>query len=203
MAQRLDIASQALEKAWQLNSHDPDICIEMMRVELGQGKGRQRLETWFQRGMKLNPASWNLCAAKLEYLRPRWYGTIPDMVQFGWQCMTNPDWSGEVRLGLVNAHDEASCEMPNTNAIYAYFAQPKVWSEIRSNFEYFFKLYPQEVGYRHNYARYAIYAQDWDEFLRQVQFFPATNFTYFGGTQQFDQYLEFARKNSKAKGPTK
>jgi hypothetical protein len=51
MKDRLNIAAGALEEAWQLDPKDARICQEMMRVELGQGKGRARLETWFQRGM--------------------------------------------------------------------------------------------------------------------------------------------------------
>lgn len=196
LAERLDIAAESLEKAWQLDPHDPDTCLEMMRVELGQGKDHERLETWFRRGMRLNPASWNICYAKVEYLRPRWYGTIPEMIAFGWECMTNADWSGEVRLGLANTYYEVAREMPDKEKMYAYLAKTNVWSDIRSNFEYFFKLYPNEAGYRHNYAQFARYAGDWAEFMRQVRMFPSTNFAYFGGVERFNQFLDIARQHS-------
>jgi hypothetical protein len=198
LAERLDTAAKALEKAWELNPHDPDICLEMIRVILGQGTERERMETWFKRGMKSNPASWNICYAKLEYLRPRWYGTVPNMIDFGWQCMTNADWSGEVRLGLANAHYEVAREMPDNATMYAYLAKTNVWSDIRTNFEYFFKLYPREVGYRHNYAKFAAYARDGEEFMRQVKMFPSTNFAYFGGVERFNRLLETARQHSQS-----
>jgi hypothetical protein len=198
LAERLDVAANALEKAWKLDSHNADICLEMMRVELGQGKGRERLDTWFQRGLKLNPASYNIWYAKLEYLRPRWYGSIPQMVEYGWQCMTNAEWSGDLRLGLANAHYEVSRESPDGEAPRAYLARTNVWSDVRSNFEYFFKLYPSAVGYRHNYARFAAYANDWDEFMRQAKMFPSTNFAYFGGVETFNGYLQAAEEHKKS-----
>jgi hypothetical protein len=195
----LELAAKALEKAWELDPQNPDICLEMMRVELGQGKGRERLETWFKRGMKLSPASYNIWHAKLEYLRPRWYGSIPKMIEFGWQCMTNADWSGDLRLGLANAHYEVSRESPDGEPPRAYLARTNVWSDVRSNFEYFFKLYPNEVGYRHNYARFAAYAGDWEEFMRQAKMFPSTNFSYFGGVDAFNEYLDAAKHSREKK----
>jgi hypothetical protein len=196
LQERLQIAADSLEAAWAANPKDPSICLEMMRVELGQGKGTDRLETWFKRGMKLNPSSYNIWYAKLEYLRPRWYGTVPEMIQFGWESMTNSDWANSVRLGLANAHYEASREMPDSGKMSAYLQRADVWSDIRTNFEYFFRLYPEEVGYRHNYARFAERAGDSAEFLRQVKIFPSTNFEYFGGIDRFNKMLEYAKEHA-------
>ena len=201
LTERLQIAADALERAWAANPQDPSICLEMMHVELGQGKNRNRLETWFNRGMKLNPSSYNIWYAKLEYLRPRWYGSIPEMVTFGWESMTNSDWADSVRLGLANAHYEASREMPDREQMKAYLQKTNVWSDIRTNFEYFFKLYPQQTGYRHNYARFAQRAGDSAEFIRQAKMFPSTNFAYFGGVDRFYQMVQYAAQRLKEKGP--
>jgi hypothetical protein len=83
MGERLDIAAIALEAAWKLDSKDKRICREMMRVELGKGRGLPHLEVWFQRGMKLDSGDYDLCSEKLESLRPRWYGSIEEMIAFG------------------------------------------------------------------------------------------------------------------------
>ena len=124
------------------------------------------------------------------------YGNVLQMIEFGWQCMTNPDWSYDVRLGLCNAHYEVARESHDSQSMYAYLAKSNVWSDIRTNFEYFFNLYPKEVGYRHNYAKFASYAGDWDEFLRQVKLFPSTNYAYFGGVGRFNQLLATARMHA-------
>jgi hypothetical protein len=201
LKERLQIAADALEAAWAANPQDPSICLEMMHVELGQGEGRARLETWFKRGMKLNPSSYDIWGAKVEYLRPRWYGSIPEMISFGWESMTNSDWADSVRLGLANAHYEVSREMPDREAMMAYLRKTNVWSDIRTNFEYFFKLYPNQTGYRHNYAKFAARAGDAAELLRQVKQFPSTNYAYFGGVDAFNQMVEHAKEHLKEKEP--
>jgi len=199
MAQRLNVAAEALEDAWKLNPHDTRICREMMRVELGQGKGRDRLETWFRRGMQVDPANHDLCANKLEYLRPRWYGSIPEMIAFGRECTVNTNWSGSVRLMLADAHNEASREIQDNVQRAAYWKQTNVWSDIRFTFEQFFKLYPQEVGYRHNYAMYASRCGQWSEFMNQVKLFPSTNYSYFGGVERFNGMVRSAQEHANSK----
>jgi len=53
LGQHLAFAAQALERAWTLQTNDVRIPIHMMRVELGQGKGRERMEEWFAPGMSI------------------------------------------------------------------------------------------------------------------------------------------------------
>ena len=47
--QRLDMAEDALERAWKLDPTDARIPVKMINLELGQGEGRDRMELWFQR----------------------------------------------------------------------------------------------------------------------------------------------------------
>jgi hypothetical protein len=196
-AERLDVADEALETAWKLNPTDPRICLEMIRVELGQGHGRARMEMWFQRGMSLAPASYDLCYEKMWYLRPRWYGSTQDMIDFGRQCTTNSNWKGDVRLMLADAHYDVASDIQDKVQRTAYWLQPDVWKDIHFTFEEFFKLYPDAVGYRHNYARYAAWCGKWDEFERQIKQFPSTNYAYFGGLDRFNLLVQTAEDNLK------
>ncbi len=197
MRHRLEIAADSLEAAWKLNPNDLRICLEMMRVELGQGKGPDRLELWFRRGMKLDPANYDVCYQKLEYLRPRWYGSIDEMIQFGRECTLNTNYAGSVRLLLADAHYEASRELQDESAREAYWKRTNVWPDIQLAFSQFFKLYPKEVGYRHNYARYAAWCGQWQEFEKQVKLFPSTNYSYFGGVERFNQMVKYAAQQTK------
>ena len=167
------------------------------RMELGQGKGRERLELWFQRGMKLDPANYGLCADKMEYIRPRWYGSINDMIAFGRECTLNTNWSGSVRLMLADAHYEASREIQDSAKRAAYWQKANVWSDIQFSYQQFFKLFPNEVGYRHNYALYAVRCGQWQEVLNQIKLFPTTNVAYFGGQDQFNKMVKVAEDHVK------
>ncbi|MBL9175443.1 MAG: hypothetical protein JNL10_18015 [Verrucomicrobiales bacterium] len=191
-AERIQTASEALETAWRLDPTDVRTCQEMIRVELAQGQGRNRMETWFQRGIRLDPSNYALCSGKMEYLRPRWHGSIPDMIAFGRECTFNTNYAGAVRLLLADAHLEASREIQNDQERAAYWRQKGVWSDVKAAFEQFFKLYPGETGYRHNYAFYAFRCGRWQEFLDQVNLFPSTNAAYFGGQKRFDEMIRQA-----------
>ena len=201
MGARLKTAAEELEQAWQLDPKNPQICLEMMRVELGRGDEQNRLDTWFERGMKLDPASYDLCYAKLEYLRPRWYGSIEEMIDFGRACTGNTNFAGPARLMLADAHLEASREIHDDEKRAVYWKQPNVWQDIQKAFIQFFWLYPQEVGYRHNYARYAVLCDQWQEFKDQVKLFPSTNYAYFGGIDKFKATVEHADEEIKKKSP--
>jgi hypothetical protein len=199
LAERLSTAADAFEKAWTLNPRDPRLCLEMMRVELGQQQGRARMELWFQRGMNLAPDGYDLCYEKLEYLRPRWNGSIEEMVKFGRECTKNTNWTGVVRLMLAQAHYEASREIQDRQQRAAYWQQPKVWADVRFAFERFFKLCPDMVGWRHDYARYAYWSGQWQEFLNQTKLFPSTNVAFFGGAERFSQMVRTAQEQAKSK----
>lgn len=197
MEQRLEVATEALETAWKLNPTDARICLEMLRAGLAQGPGSGRMETWFQRGMKLNPGYWDLCYAKLEYLRPRWYGSIGEMIDFGRECSANTNWTGRVRLLLVDAHLEASREIQDDSERKAYWKKPNVWPDIESTYEQFFKLYPNESGYRQNYALFAARCGKIREFATQIKMAPWTNYSMFGGEEKLRGMINYAQEHQK------
>jgi hypothetical protein len=196
MRERLEIANEALTAAWKLNPHDPKICRALIHVELGQGKGREQMELWFQRGMQIDPANHDLCMDKLEYLRPRWYGSTKEMIDFGRECMMNTNWSGSVRLMLADAHQEAYREIQDGSQRAVYWKAPEAWSDIRAAYEQFFKLYPQENGYRQNYIQLAGWCGQWLEVLNQLKQLTYTNYAFFGGFERFNGMLQYAERQA-------
>jgi hypothetical protein len=72
----------------------------MITVELGQGRGRPRMEQWFQRAMSLSPNYYEACYAKLHYLQPKWFGSNEDMLEFAGECVNSSKWGGHVPLIL-------------------------------------------------------------------------------------------------------
>lgn len=190
---RLAVAKQSFEDAWKLNPQDPHIAEQMIRVELGLGDGRDNMELWFNRAMNLNPADYDACQSKLYYLTPKWYGSDADQLAFGRECVTNTDWTGRVPLTLVDAHRQIYDRLdPSEQA--GYWKRPGVWPDIQSAFDRFFTLNPDAVSWHHNYAWYAYYSGQWDEFLHQITLFgDTTNYNYFGGKDAFDYMVETAR----------
>lgn len=192
--ERLATAEEALDHAWKSNPHDPEIAHQMMTVMLGQGGGRDRMELWFDRAMALDPNDYNACSRKLYYLEPKWYGSREDMLAFGRECVQNTNWAGHVPLVLLDAHLNYCRGYLDKSEQTNYWKQPEIWPDIKASFERFFELNPDAVGWHHDYAHYAYQCQQWDEFLYQVSLFgTGTNYSYFGGKDEFDKMVQFAK----------
>lgn len=189
----LDTAEDAFGHAWKLDPKDPWIAEEMITVELGQGKSRDRMELWFKRAMDLDPNDYAACSDKLYYLEPKWYGSDADQLAFGHECLQSTNWGGRVPLVLLDAH-AAICGRLDPSDQPAYWKQPTVWPDIKSAFDRFFELNPDAVGWHHDYAHYAYLCGQWDEFLHQTTLFTSgTNYSYFGGKDAFDYMVETAK----------
>jgi tetratricopeptide (TPR) repeat protein len=194
-AQRLRDANTALTKAWEMNPQDERIARRMITVELGQGKDRDRMEEWFGRAMSLNTNYYDACWGKLYYLEPKWHGSRQDMLDFGRECVASEAWGGEVPLILTKAHDELAKTL-NPDDRIEYWKDPEVWSDIKSAFEKFFELNPDASGWHHNYARYAYWAEQWDELNRQLPLLGEINYEFFGGKDEFDKMVRLTQAHA-------
>ena len=177
----------------------------MMWVELGQGKGRDRMELWFQRAMEADPNDYDACNTKLLYLEPKCkYGSAADMLEFGRECVQNEQWGGHVPLILMDAHVEIQQELADDDAGKAdYWKQPQVWTDLNSAFQRFFELNPDETGWYHNYAWYAYQAGQWATFNQLIPKLGSVNYNFFGGRDKFEQMVAEAKAHagaSKGKG---
>lgn len=190
-ALEMDQAEVFLTNSWSLGALS-GTARQMMRLELGQGEGRDRMELWFERAMELDPGDYDACAEKLWYLMPRWHGDHDDMLEFGRSCLTHPGWKGQVPLALMRTHELIAADLPKEDRS-DYWRKKEVWSDVRNSFERFFELNPKNISWRHNYAWFAWQARDWDELNRQIPLLGEINYAYFGDREQFDRMLAEAR----------
>lgn len=199
-AEHLAEADTALEKAWQLNSKDERIPIQMIRVDEGLQKSREEMELWFTRAMTINPNCYEACEHKLHYLYPQWYGSREAMVAFGRECLTSTNWGGNVPLILADAHREYWLYLNDSEEKSNYWKLPDVWPEIKAAYDRFFELNPDAIGYYHNYAWYAYHAEQWDMLNELIPKLGPVNYAYFGGRDEFDKMVRLAKEHgSKSK----
>jgi hypothetical protein len=194
---RLDVAEEALNKAWELNPQDERIARAMLTVELGQGKGRARMEEWFERAMALNTNYYDACWAKLYYLEPKWYGSREAMLEFAAECLNSKKWGGRVPIIVIDTH-EVIAKTLGPEARNNYWKRPEVWADIHAAFEKFFRLNPNESGYHHNYALCAWRSEQWDELNRQIPLLGPVNYDYFGGREKFDEMVHLAKEHARS-----
>jgi hypothetical protein len=196
--ERLAEAEKALDKAWKLNPKDERIACQMITIELGQGRSRSRMEMWFKRATDLNPNYWDAFEAKLYYLEPKWYGSQEDMLEFGRECVDSKKWGGHVPLILKEAHEKIVKYVPPKEQP-GYWKRPEVWKDINAAFEKFFKLNPEEIGWRHNYALYAYKAEQWDVLNREIPLLGEINYEFFGGKDEYEKMVRVAKEHAKSK----
>ena len=167
----------------------------MLRVELGQGKSRDRMELWFSRAMGIDTNSDAACYEKFLYVQPMWYGNPEEMLVFGRECAASTKWGGQVPLMLVTAHEWLSGWNKDAAAKQQYWKNPAVWQDVKMAYEKFFKLNPSETGWRHNYARHAYWAEQWDDLNKQLPLLGKVNYEYFGGKLEFDKMAAEAARH--------
>lgn len=173
---RLDKADAELTRAWQLDPMDsaaPDL---MLTVELGQGKGRDRMELWYKRAEAANPEDFDAAQTKLEYLSPKWYGTPQDMLDFARQAFKEHNEHSHLRILIFNAHQNLAymsgmqrygAWQPDPN----YWAQPGVWDDLHPLFESILQSCPPgpAVGWRSVYAIIAYHSHHYSEAAGQLE----------------------------------
>jgi hypothetical protein len=191
-AEHMSKAEDLLTKAWQLNSNRADTAYLMMQVELGQGRGRLRMETWFNRAMSLESNYFDAVTLMSFYLEPRWYGSEHEALGFARACVASDKWDGQVPLILVNVHHSLATYYKQGDSP-AYWHRPEVWADVKSAYDKFFALNPDGVSWRHNYAKDAYDCGQYSVFLEQTRLFTSgTNFTFFGGREKFQEMIQKA-----------
>ncbi|HUA66933.1 MAG TPA: hypothetical protein VMA13_00165 [Candidatus Saccharimonadales bacterium] len=203
------IAEESLNRAWELNPKDARVADEMMQLEMArgglgqgmqvQGAGRARLETWFDRAMKDDPNDYAACFAKLTYLHSKWYGSDEEMLKFGRECVANTNWGGDVPLILLDTHFEIYI---NESKKMGYWKQPKVWQDVKAAYDRYIQANPDATDIYRYYAVDAYFAGQWKTFLKLAPKVDAFGYGLFGGKNNFDKTVQYARRMERKQSRT-
>lgn len=196
MKTNLVVAREALEHAWKLNPKEPNIAIQMMAVDLGQGSDRKEMEVWFERAIKLDPNSYSACSSKEQFLESKWYGTDEEALIFARECAHSTNWGGHVPLVLVLAHNDINMKLDGS-AKTEYWKQPEVWADIKSAYDRFIELNPGNESFVCNaYTFHAYQAEQWAALNELIPKLTFTNYDMFGGRVEFDKMTRLAKAHA-------
>jgi hypothetical protein len=163
----LNRAEQALAEAWTLDPNCAEVPRLMLCVETGQDKGRERLEMWFERAMRLNGDDYFACMAKLEYLAPYWHGSQVEMLSFGRACLQTQNWDGRLPFILIEAHRmlarNSLAQFPAVRPEQSYFSRPYVWKDIEAVYGTYLATHPDSNYERSSYAKLAVLSAHYAE----------------------------------------
>ncbi|MEE8525517.1 MAG: hypothetical protein V3T72_16395 [Thermoanaerobaculia bacterium] len=150
-AARMEEADKELAQAVALDPLSPSIAPLMLAVELGQGRGRPRMESWFAYGVAVDPGTVDVYMAKLHYLEPSWYGSAAAMLDFGRQCVAAGEWALKQPLVLGGAHFELAYQLADDMADY-FAGNGEACADVRHAYEPFLERFPDAAYERSAYA---------------------------------------------------
>ncbi|MBA4149987.1 MAG: hypothetical protein H0X66_17885 [Verrucomicrobia bacterium] len=177
-------AETALETAWELNTNDFRIPYEMMMVELGQGKGRERMELWFERTIRISSYHYGAYIRKLNYLEPKWHGSFEEMIKFAREAMYVTNADAKVMLLPVTAVEDILQYVPVEKRA-EFWLRSGLFKDIQPAYERFLKRYPDASGWRHKYAVYAYKCQQWKVLKQQLDLIPKIDPEALGGAEEY------------------
>ena len=152
----LDKADAVLESAYAKHPEETGISVLMLKVELGQGQGRDRMEQWFKRAIQTDPEDATIYAAKVWYLQPRWYGSEMDLVNFGQEYLNEPDPPAASLIEFVKSIAIAWEQDPDI------YKKDEVWQPVEKAYRQLLSKYPQSTLYRTGFAKHAAQSERWD-----------------------------------------
>lgn len=161
--ERLAKAAAILEPLYTQYPGETGTCLAMMTVELGQGQGRDRMEMWFQRAIKIDPEDMQPYNSKEYYLQPRWYGSVEDIMTFGRECVKTGFWSDKIPMILPGGIRRAA-ELDES-----IYQDPAVWAWVDIVYREYLARYPDALHYRTRYAVDAYHAGYFDIAREQLK----------------------------------
>jgi hypothetical protein len=161
--ERLQQAEEALEAAWAADQTCITIPVEMVTVCKGLSHDRDTMERWFRRAMEIDGDSLEACDRKLDYLQPKWGGSVEAVVGFGRQCRDTGNWTGGLPLALVHAHQMLARDLGNKRE---YYKQPVVRADIESVYRPLLQKFPDALAARTDFFALAV-EQGWTNIARE------------------------------------
>jgi hypothetical protein len=170
LEERLEVAREALNEAWRLRPDDARAANYLLSIEKSVGGDRATMELWFDRAMKADGDDYEACFTKLDWLDPKWHGSVEEMLAFGRACRATKNWRVGITLLAADAHlrNYATMFGPAERST-SYLASPEVWSEIQSVFDEYLEHHPTHHPVRSKYAFLAYRAAKFPEAHAQFQ----------------------------------
>lgn len=202
---RLELARDTAEKGWRLNPLDPDCPTVMIQVCMGEGLDQKEMESWFSRAILADPHNYAACAAKEQFLLPKWGGTEKDALDFGHWCIAHGDAQDRIPTIMIEVYKDLIQLAPNNDLL----STPQYWSDVQSVFT---KLLADKSGLQSHRAQYladrAVYvkaacdSQHWKEAAALMkEFGNDIDVNAFGGKPLYEYYKQKAAEAAGEKKP--
>lgn len=152
LEKRLEIARKAYLDAWKLQPGSSVVARGLLGIDKAVGGDRATMELWFDRAMKADGDDRTACWSKLDWLDPKWHGSVEEMLAFGRACRDTRNHRTGITLLVADAHWRIAA-MDDENQV-KYLRQPEVWADIHSVYDEYLRHHPVDDVARSKYATF-------------------------------------------------
>ena len=198
MRERLEIAKQILQKAWERDPTQSEPPTLMLALVMSLHEGREAEDLWFNRAMDADPDNKDACDRMLWALDPyKWPdGDQQQMLAFARKCFDGQNWYARIPWLLVDAHDVLAKESGDEDE---YYGQPAVWQDLRRVYDPYLRVSPDDAATRSRFAYFACRCRQWAEARRQFDLLGDNAVAYmFDGEERMQEYRRMAREQPKS-----
>jgi hypothetical protein len=151
---RVEVAQEAFNEAWQLRPGTVVAATTLLEIDKAVGGNRATMELWFDRAMKADGDNRGACWSKLDWLDPKWHGSVEEMIAFGRACRDTKNWRAGITLLVADAHFRRA-GMNGGREQLKYMGSPEVWSDIKTVYDEYLKHHPNDDVARSKFATFA------------------------------------------------
>lgn len=170
--ERLKKAEAHLRSAYKINPNEPRTPTSMLIVCKGLGHSKVEMEKWFGRATEKAPYYFDAYNLKRDYLHPKWYGSIVELLNFSDEIVENCPPFSKTRFITASIYQE----------LLHRKIDRKIWPKIRDLYEPFLHYHPESYARRSEYIGYAIQTNN----LRT-----AIKHYVYAQKKKYDSYLEY------------
>ena len=152
LEERLTVAKKAFEEAWKRRPENAYAAVNLMDIDKSIEGDRATMELWFDRAMRADGDRRDACLTKLDWLDPKWHGSLEDMLAFGRACRDTKNARAGITLLVADAHWRIACQ-PDEDQI-KYLALPEVWADIQPVYDEYLKHHPEDSIARSKFATF-------------------------------------------------
>ncbi len=125
----LELAREHLVRAWEFAPRLPDVPSEMISVSMGLDNGAERM--WFNRTAEAQFDYYPAYKAYLWSLRRRWGGTLPQLYEFGVECLETDRFDTVV----PSMFHHAMWNIKSDDRGYNFWKRPGVYEQFITYFQ--------------------------------------------------------------------
>jgi ankyrin repeat protein len=167
---RLERARDELETAIEREPLCWPVAVQLINVATGMGLGRSYVDRSLRLATEACPTGDLAYKVKFHYLRPRWHGSMPELVAFARECAQGERlvrtslplllvdaYLEQVAFAAISGGMPRAWELQETRRIVT---RPDVWDELRPVLERCVRADPYCVGALSQYLLFAYWRRD-------------------------------------------